>query len=48
MVGGEKVSTFRDGDEQYDVRLRLMQDFRNSPEVISRAMAAGAGGSWSG
>ncbi len=44
MVGGEKVSTFREEDEQYNVRLRLMQDFRNSPQVISQVMVPGAGG----
>ncbi len=44
MVGGEKVSTFREGDEQYNVRLRLLQDFRDSPRVISEIMVRGAGG----
>ncbi len=44
MVGGEKVSTFREGDEQYDVRLRLLQDFRDSPRVISQVMVPGSGG----
>jgi len=44
MVGGEKVSTFRDEDEQYNVRLRLLQDFRNTPQVISQVMVPGAGG----
>ena len=44
MVGGEKVSTFREGDEQYNVRLRLLQDFRESPQIISEVMVRGAGG----
>ncbi|MBI4536342.1 MAG: efflux RND transporter permease subunit [candidate division NC10 bacterium] len=44
LVGGEKVSTFREGDEQYNVRLRLLQDFRDSPRVISRVMVPAAGG----
>ncbi len=44
MVGGEKVSTFREGDEQYNVRLRLLQDFRNSPQVISKVMVSASGG----
>ena len=44
MVGGEKVSTFREEDEQYNVRLRLLQDFRNSPQVISQVMVSGSGG----
>ncbi len=43
MVGGEKVSTFREGDEQYNVRLRLLQDFRESPQVISQVMVRGSG-----
>ena len=45
MVGGEKVSTYREGDEQYNVRLRLLQDYRNSPQVISQVMVPGARGS---
>ncbi len=44
MVGGEKVSTFREEDEQYNVRLRLLQDFRNTPQMISQVMVPGAGG----
>jgi HAE1 family hydrophobic/amphiphilic exporter-1 len=44
MVGGEKVSTFREGDEQYNVRLRLLQDFRDSPRVISEIIVGGTGG----
>ncbi len=44
MVGGEKVGTFREDDEQYNVRLRLLQDFRNSPQVISQVMVSGSGG----
>ncbi|MBI4574630.1 MAG: aldehyde dehydrogenase family protein [candidate division NC10 bacterium] len=38
------MSTFREGDEQYDVRLRLLQDFRNSPRVISQVMVPAASG----
>jgi len=45
MVGGEKVSTYREGDEQYNVRLRLLQDYRNSPQVISQVMVPSARGS---
>ncbi len=44
LVGGEKVSTFREGDEQYNVRLRLLQDYRQSPQVISQVMLRGSGG----
>jgi HAE1 family hydrophobic/amphiphilic exporter-1 len=36
MVGGERVSKFREGVEQYDVWLRLDRHGRNDAEVISR------------
>jgi multidrug efflux pump subunit AcrB len=35
MVGGEEVTKFKDGDEQYPVTLRLMEDYRKDPSVIS-------------
>lgn len=31
LVGGEEVSYFKEGDEQYVVRLRLDEEFRNDP-----------------
>jgi hydrophobic/amphiphilic exporter-1 (mainly G- bacteria), HAE1 family len=31
LVGGSEISEFRDGDEQYMVRLRLDEGYRNSP-----------------
>ena len=31
LVGGEEVSRFKEGDEQYIVRLRLDEEFRNDP-----------------
>ena len=34
MVGGEKVTLYREGDEQYNVRLRLKDDFRKDSSVI--------------
>lgn len=34
MVGGEKVTLYREGDEQYNVRLRLKDDFRKDASVI--------------
>jgi HAE1 family hydrophobic/amphiphilic exporter-1 len=34
MVAGEEVSTFKDGDEQYAVRLRVMSEDRDRPEKI--------------
>jgi HAE1 family hydrophobic/amphiphilic exporter-1 len=35
MVAGEKVTTYREGDELYDVRLRLTPESRNRLNVIS-------------
>ena len=37
MVAGEKITTYREGDELYDVRLRLAPESRNRPEVIQQA-----------
>jgi HAE1 family hydrophobic/amphiphilic exporter-1 len=34
MVAGEKITTYREGEELYDVRLRLTPESRNRPEVI--------------
>ncbi len=34
MVGGEKVSLYREGDEQYNVRLRLNESFRKDAATI--------------
>jgi HAE1 family hydrophobic/amphiphilic exporter-1 len=34
MVAGDKVTTYREGDDLYDVRLRLTPEARNRPEVI--------------
>lgn len=34
MVAGEKVTTYREGDELYDVRLRLTPESRNKPEAL--------------
>ena len=36
MVAGEKITTYREGDELYDVRLRLAPESRNRPEVIQQ------------
>ena len=36
MVGGERISFYREADEQYDVRLRLMTDYRKDALVISQ------------
>ncbi|MEW5821111.1 MAG: efflux RND transporter permease subunit [Cyanobacteriota bacterium] len=34
MVGGEKVSNFKENNEQYDIRLRLKPEFRKSIENV--------------
>jgi HAE1 family hydrophobic/amphiphilic exporter-1 len=34
MVAGDKITTYREGDELYDVRLRLTPESRNRPDVI--------------
>ncbi|MBI5326927.1 MAG: efflux RND transporter permease subunit [Deltaproteobacteria bacterium] len=44
MVGGEKVSFFREGDEQYNVRLRLMADYRKDAGQIENLTVPGANG----
>ncbi|NOT56074.1 MAG: efflux RND transporter permease subunit, partial [Deltaproteobacteria bacterium] len=38
MVAGDKVTTYREGDDLYDVRLRLTPEARNRPEVIEGVM----------
>src|SRR5262245_22709249 len=35
MVGGEKVGFYREAGEQYDVRLRLVEDYRADASVLS-------------
>jgi len=34
LVGGEEVSKYKDGDEQFSVRLRLDEQFRNDPSTM--------------
>jgi HAE1 family hydrophobic/amphiphilic exporter-1 len=35
LVGGDdQVTTYREGDDRYDVELRLKKEFRNSPEAL--------------
>ncbi len=36
MVAGEKITTYREGDELYDVRLRLTPESRNRSEVVQQ------------
>ncbi|MBI4610760.1 MAG: efflux RND transporter permease subunit, partial [Candidatus Rokubacteria bacterium] len=44
LVGGEEVGFYREAGEQYDVRLRLKEEFRKDPGVIAELMVPGAGG----
>jgi hydrophobic/amphiphilic exporter-1 (mainly G- bacteria), HAE1 family len=44
MVGGEKVGFYREGGEQYDVRLRLKGDYRKEASVISALTVPDAAG----
>lgn len=36
LVGGQVVSSFKEGEDRYDVRLRLEEKYRNSAEEISQ------------
>jgi hydrophobic/amphiphilic exporter-1 (mainly G- bacteria), HAE1 family len=36
MVAGEVVSTYREGEDRYDVRLRLEAEDRNAPDTLLR------------
>lgn len=44
MVGGEKVSLFREGDEQYNVRLRLAPEARKDVRSVEELTVPGRGG----
>jgi len=44
LVGGQEVSKFKDGDEQYSVRLRLDDPFRNDPGAMGDIFVPAAGG----
>lgn len=44
MVGGEKVSLFREKDEQYNVRLRLAEDHRKDSNSIYTLTVPGSDG----
>jgi HAE1 family hydrophobic/amphiphilic exporter-1 len=36
VAGDEQVTTYREGDDRYDVGLRVTKEFRNSPDAMSR------------
>jgi HAE1 family hydrophobic/amphiphilic exporter-1 len=43
LIGGEEVSQFKDGDEQYQVVLRLDEPFRNADAMSQLLVPAGPG-----
>ena len=45
MVGGEKVGLFREGDEQYNIRLRLLAEYRKDMRQIEGLPVQGPNGS---
>jgi HAE1 family hydrophobic/amphiphilic exporter-1 len=44
LVGGEEVSEYKDGDDQFIVRLRLDEPFRNSPVSMGDLLIPGSPG----
>jgi HAE1 family hydrophobic/amphiphilic exporter-1 len=44
LVGGELISTLKDGDDQFDVQLRLDQEFRNDPAKMANLLVPASGG----
>ncbi len=44
LVGGNEVSKFKEGDEQYSVLLRLDEQFRNDPGRMGELLIPSAGG----
>ena len=44
LIGGEEVSKFKDGDEQFSVRLRLDEPFRNNPATMGDIFVPASGG----
>jgi HAE1 family hydrophobic/amphiphilic exporter-1 len=44
MVGGEKVGFYREGGEQYDVRVRLAEVFRQDASALAALNVPAAGG----
>lgn len=44
LVGGDEVSKYREGDDQFSVKLRLDEQFRNDPANMAGLLIPGAGG----
>jgi HAE1 family hydrophobic/amphiphilic exporter-1 len=43
LVGGEEVSKYREGDDQFSVKLRLDEQFRNNPANMGELLIPGTG-----
>ncbi len=44
LVGGDEVSKYREGDDQFSVKLRLDEQFRNDPARMGELLIPGTGG----
>ena len=44
MVGGDEVSTYKEGDDQISVMLRLDEEFRTNPSRMGDLLIPGSGG----
>src|SRR5262245_13627267 len=44
LIGGEEVSKYKEGDEQFSVGLRLDEPFRNNPATMGDIFVPAAGG----
>ncbi len=44
LVGGEEVSKYKEGDDQFSVKLRLDEQFRNDSSRMGELLVPGAGG----
>ncbi len=44
LVGGNEVSKYKEGDDQFSVKLRLDEQFRNDPTKMGELLVPGAGG----
>ncbi len=44
LIGGEKISRFKEGDEQFDIMLRLFEKDRNIPDLVKELKLANKSG----
>jgi hydrophobic/amphiphilic exporter-1 (mainly G- bacteria), HAE1 family len=43
LVGGDEITKFREGDDQFSVKLRLDEQFRNNPATMGELLIPGTG-----